>query len=198
MWVETLLGKVVRPVANDAAIKWFWFSWYNVPEDAGDCDLDKIPESFVSADGIRRSVRFRYSVGEGDRDLFEARVRERIDAADAAISDFRDYDVLGDLGGDRFLGEPRTDERKAQRKETVVALVAAISRLTLDALVEVGDGTWAVEQNDNEQAGPFHSSFASPLHLFANITRGPVVVPVSHADSLFDASGKHVAFRVYL
>src|SRR4051794_18894129 len=111
-WAETLIGSVVRPlVADSSPLEWFWFSRYvddRRPEaDVGSCEITTIPDQYFNPQGYHRSLRLRYALPTGESQAFEERTRELIAAANTAITDIRLWDMVGDLGGDRFVGEPR-------------------------------------------------------------------------------------------
>ncbi|MDX6504885.1 MAG: hypothetical protein QOE29_2010, partial [Gaiellaceae bacterium] len=178
-WAETLLGRIIAPLTREhPSLAWFWFSRYvqERDEDVGDCDISQIPTSFEFAGGNLCSVRFRYAIPEEDLLSFETRAQELIDASGARVSDFREYDWVGDLGGDRFVGEDRADARRETRAELVVAFCMAVSRLTLDCLRGPGrKGRYRLEENDSAQ-NPYGSSFESIHHLFCNMTDVPTFV----------------------
>jgi hypothetical protein len=133
----------------------------------------KIPSSFAHTGGIFRSLRLRYSLRPDDRDAFEHRAGGLIASAGCATSDFRDYDLLGDLGGNRFVGDDRTSDRRERRAQLIVAYLQAVSELVLDAIRGPDtDGRYRVEVNDDEQ-NPHQSSFESMHHLFCNMTEVP-------------------------
>lgn len=203
-WAETLLGRVIAPLTHEhPSLLWFWFSRYvqERDEDVGDCDISQIPASFEFPGSLLCSVRFRYALPEEDRLSFEARAQELIDASGARVSDFREYDWVGDLGGDRFVGEDRSDVRRQIRAELVVAFCTAVSRLTLDCLRGPGrKGRYRLEENDSPQ-NPYGSSFESLHHLFCNMTDVPTFVlldggqPATHWMPR-TANGEPSAFRL--
>jgi hypothetical protein len=195
-WAETVLGSVVKPLVSDpSALEWFWFTRYvsdlGTNGDVGNCEIDKIPAEFFDSGGRHRSIRMRYKLRtDGDQE-FETRARGLIAQANAAVSDFRPWDMLGDLGGDRFVGDPRTHDRRVRRADIIVDLLFAASRLALDCLVEADEGQWVAETN-NDRESPNGSSFESPLHLFCNMTDVPVFV------TILDTDGNAHAARVLL
>jgi hypothetical protein len=182
LWAETLLGSVVRPlVADPSPLEWFWFSRYVADRgpgaDVGSCEIDTIPSVYFNPQGYHRSLRLRYALPTDESQTFEKRARELIAAANAAVSDFRPWNMLGDLGGDRFVGEPRSPDRRERRARLIVDFLHSVSTLTLDCLVETDGGRWTFEANDDRNS-PNGSSFESPLHLFCNMTDVPVVAHV--------------------
>ena len=179
IWTESVLGNVIAPLAREhPSLQWFWFSRYVQPRaDSGDCDISEIPETFA-VDELFRSVRFRFAIPEQERGRFEDRARELIDASGARISDFRRYDWVADLGGDRLVGQDRSDSRRESRAELVANCLSTICRLTLDCLRGPDhDGRYRFEENDSDQ-NPHGSTFESLHHLFCNITNVPTSVLV--------------------
>lgn len=124
-WAENLIGTVFGPLSNeyDDALGWFWFSRYGAfaNDDSEDCDISSIPEEYKRPGDARnipfhRSMRFRFDVGGDRREAFEKRAAELINGGGYRISDFRDYDFVGDTGRNRFLGvENRQPGRAKQR-----------------------------------------------------------------------------------
>ncbi|SDI13992.1 hypothetical protein [Propionivibrio dicarboxylicus] len=187
-WAETLLGRVLRPLTEDFAgvLEWFWFSRYGSPiDESGDCDIDVIAEDFKRPKqegraAIHRSLRFRYALADADRAAFEQRAHRLIARHGYAVSDFRDYDVVLDTAGDRFLGvENRQASRRERRAQRVTQFYMATSRLVLDALVGPDEnGRFRCERNDDLAQNPTGSSFQSLHHVFCNITKVPTEVYV--------------------
>lgn len=193
LWAETAIGGIISPILREELdLEWFWFSRYNCPAevDSGDCDINQIPPEFMLPQNHHfRSVRFRYSIAEGTRQAFEDQCQFRIRGMGCCVSDFRDYDFLGDLGGARHIGGKRTEPRREHRAQLVAELYQSISRLVIDALVGPDpQGRYGVEQNDNPQ-NPLGSSFESLHHLFCNITDVPLRVLISQMGVGTDWSG---------
>ena len=179
-WAETLLGHIIKPaVQKQNVIEWFWFSRYHCPQsmDSEDCDISKIPQDFALPNtDIYRSVRFRYSIDSTLVSGFEQQCEPLVQTAGCAISDFRDYDFVGDLGGDRHLGGQRTALRRDHRANLVAGVYHSTSLIVLDALVGPdAQGHYSAEANDSDQ-NPLHSSFESIHHVFCNITEVPLRV----------------------
>ena len=108
LWAETTMGRIIQPtVAGHPELKWFWFSRYVQPaSDGGDCDPSKIPTSF-QIQGLLKSMRFRYAVPRNRCAAFESQLAALIKREGCAISSFLDYNLVGDLGSDRHLGQER-------------------------------------------------------------------------------------------
>ncbi|MFC1708311.1 hypothetical protein ACFL59_16080 [Planctomycetota bacterium] len=185
-WTETLLGKVIRPLVaqHSTSLRWFWFSRYistlGSGADVGDCDIQSIAAVFkqpVQSGGrpLHRSIRFRYAPSAGSSAAFEADLKAEVNRHGYAVSDCRDYDFLGDLGGDRFVGnEHRTGTEPAKRAELIAKTFMALSEVVLHALVGADtSGRFGIEGNDNKE-NPEGSSFESLHHMFCNITSPPL------------------------
>ena len=172
-WVETVLGRVVKPVVEKYRTEWFWFSRYEEyeRESRGDCDLSQIPETFRAED-IYRSVRFRVCIAAGTRPAMEEETTGLLEAAGFRASGFLDYPYVEDLAQPRFLGEPRTAERMKQRADLHARFLDATSRVFLDALQGPDkNDCYRVEENSH-----FGSSFQAMRHLFCNMTNAPTPV----------------------
>jgi hypothetical protein len=193
-WVETLIGRVFRPLITEfgESLHWFWFSRYGAPaDDSGDCAIAQIPANYKQplqpgGDGFHRSMRFRFSIADDRQEAFEQRGQELINAGGYCISDFRPYDHVVDTGNDRILGtENRHTGRPEKRAVLVTHFFAAISRLVVDALVGPNDqDRYQLESNDDKLQNPRRSTFQSLLHLFCNITDVPTDVHVFHKTGL--------------
>jgi hypothetical protein len=201
-WAETVIGRIILPIiCNADYLIWYWFSRYDCPKevDSGDCDINQIPMEFMNLDSQHyRSVRFRYSLEESLVGNFERYCLKLIQDSGCAISDFRDYDFIGDLGSDRHLGGERSSNRRRGRAELVVSLYHATSRLVLDALIGPDEqGRYSLEYNDSNQ-NPLHSTFESLHHVFCNITDVPLRVLVSPQSIGTDWNPPHAlqAYRV--
>ncbi len=179
-WAETLLGRVIRPLLQKhPTTAWLWFSRYFAPPsiDSGDCNITVVPKEY-QIDGSFRSLRFRYELPDADTLAFEEDGSLRIRDERCVISDWRDYDLVGDLGSNRFVGGMRDNHRRLERAKLVVSFLKAVSMLVLDSLVGPDSaGQFHVESNDNSQ-NPLGSSYESMHHLFCNMTALPLRVLV--------------------
>jgi hypothetical protein len=178
-WVETLLGRVIQPlIKRHLAVNWFWFSRYIAPSiDSGDCNVDIVPNYFQT-NGLLRSVRFRFELPDVDVQAFEQNGSLLITKERCVISDWRDYDLVEDLGGDRFVGEIRSVIRREERAKLVASYLNTVSKLVLHSLIGPdAEGQFFLESNDDQQ-NPLKSSFESMHHLFCNMTALPLRVLV--------------------
>jgi hypothetical protein len=86
-----------------------------------------------------------------------------------------DYDVVKDLGGDRFIFTEANTTERINRAQKVAYFMDATVRLMLDMLVEKEPGIWKFESNDHKE-NPYGSAFESLHHLFCNATNVPTIV----------------------
>jgi len=140
LWAETVIGLIIKPVVIDfrTKLEWFWFTRYfqGSNGDIDDCVFFNIPAKFICpSTRCHKSIRFRYAIDDNTREGFEGNCRELISKAGCAISDFRDYPILADLGGNRHIEEPRSQERRERRSLLVVKNYHSIAELILDALI---------------------------------------------------------------
>ena len=183
LWVETLVGSVIAPLV--AQTEWFWFSRYIAPKtDSGDCNIESIPDEFgINQNVIEarffRSLRFRYQVNDEQLENFESLLREAIVSHNCAISDFRDYSHLDDLGGDRFIGGERTEQRRLERANLIVKYLCDTSQIFIHCLQGPDEnGKFQLESSDSNQ-NPHGSIFESAHHLFCNMTNVPLRILIS-------------------
>ena len=183
LWVETLVGLVIAPLVTQT--EWFWFSRYIAPKtDGGDCNIESIPDEFgVNQNGngasFFRSLRFRYQVNDQQRENFETLLRETILGHNCAISDFRDYSHVDDLGGDRFIGGERTHQQRLERANLIVKYLCDISQIFIHCLQGPDEnGRFQLESSDSNQ-NPQGSIFESAHHLFCNMTNVPLRILIS-------------------
>ncbi|MES2467480.1 MAG: hypothetical protein V4675_09285 [Verrucomicrobiota bacterium] len=139
----------------------FWFSRYalRVGVDDADTDISALPPTFLHPLDLHFSIRFRFRPA-GDEEIF----LESLFGPTFWRSDFRIYDVLGELGSERFCPNPDLQNRLRR--------VALLSRLLhshcLFLLDTIGpDSTFEV--NGHEQNHFYKSTFLSTLHLFNNV-----------------------------
>jgi hypothetical protein len=176
-WAETALARVVGPItASEQQLDWFWFLRYVSPvTDSADCDISGLPPQCV-ANGLHRSIRFRYSLHDDLVSDFEASASEVMRQHRCWISDWRDYGALGELGGNRFCGSNNLVKPSAERAELVAGLLCSVARVVLHCLVpKDGEGRYQMEHNTDSE-NPNHSTFESIHHLFCNMTGVPTTV----------------------
>lgn len=178
-WYEQVLGRIVLPLflSHCDQLHWLWFTKYvsRLGDDDGDCEIDKLPSGYL-LNGVHRSIRLRFSSQKGSQRVIEANGQELVNSANCFITDWRDYDVVKDLGGDRFAGAGADLVRRTERAKLVVEFLYTTSKLVLSCLISSGNnGRWQFEDNPNQQ-NPYHSSSESIHHLFCNMTQVPLYV----------------------
>jgi len=146
-FLESFVGRHVRPLANK--LRLFWFSRYGAPR--------------------KGEVKFRFSV-----DDYES-IRSEIEALTALFKPGEDgcgpYNYVVDLAGDRFIASERKSTHQAQRGMLAYEFLTASAKLFIDCLVENGVG-W---KHEEETATGYNRK--TPLeqyhHLFCNMTGVP-------------------------
>lgn len=190
-WAETLMGQVIAPlVARFPDLRWYWFSRYVQPVEGGDrndTDLAKVPKEFFvqipePKMQLHRSLRFRFCLPAKQLAEFEAFGETLINAQGCAIADWREWDLVGDVGSGRHIGEDRSPQRCARRADAIARFYHATSVVALNCLVGPDpDGYFRFEQN-NDPGAPLGSSFEVLHHGFCNITEVPLCVMVTADD----------------
>jgi hypothetical protein len=171
-WAETIIGRIIAPLVRGADyLHWFWFSRYDCPRemDSGDCDIDQIPKEFVNPENQHyRSVRFRYCVPKDRMNIFESECLKLISSANCVVSDFRDWDLVADLGAARFLDGETSDTRIRERAALVLENCYTIAKLILHALSGPDEeGRYHLPHHLNPDQ---RSAFNVIHHLFCNMT----------------------------
>jgi len=190
-WAETVMGQIIAPLVEQSPdLKWYWFSRYGQPLENGDnndTDITKITKDFFIEDPesgmkIHRSLRLRFCIPAKKLADFEARAEKLIKAQGCMITDWRDWNLSADLGGDRSIGENVTPARRAERGLRTVNFYHSTCELTLHCLVGPDqNGYFRFENNMSDQA-PMRSSFETPHHVFCNITDVPMCVLLTGDD----------------
>lgn len=181
-WVENIIGHIISPLAQSKELNWFWFSRYGgYRSDSGDCDIIKIPEAFAfPPSNIYKSLRFRFSISDEAQDSFEEKLSQGIEKMGCGISDFREYDSISDMAGNRFLGEPRTEEKRKERVALVAAHFCATSKLFINCVQGPDqDGYFSMEKDPDSGQNPHGNIFESVHHIFCNQTNVPLRVILS-------------------
>jgi cytochrome P450 len=187
-WATTVLGELAAAI-RAGAFDWCWATKYGPPwgEDAAH---HNVPESFkVVENGSERGVFVKLRYRSDDPTSFETQVRQVAEGC-GWHAVFADYDLVADLGTDRFLAQEQggTPTRRRQRAERLVAFLHEALLLALDTLVKDGND-WRFERSTHQE-NPTGTTFQSVVHLVCNLTdartqaavRTPVgtfVVPVS-------------------
>lgn len=179
-WVEQILGTVVRPLNEEfgSSIRWMWVTRYiqdyvRLPGQIKSYfGHDPIPDHYlIQGPNPYRYIVFRLSVEEEKRQELHQMALDLTEAAGLYVVPWADYDVVGDLGMDRFIHEGADGEKRDLRAKLVANFVDATVRLMLHSLIEE-KGQWKLEPNTHEQ-NPDGSFFQSVHHLFCNATDVP-------------------------
>ena len=178
-WYQNILGKIIKPLAeNNHDLEWFWFSRYTGAiagnDEEENCIVADIPAHCKrQGDNYTRNVRFRYHIkSEEQGKNFEKMFLELVLKADCAVTDFREWNRVVDVGSDEHVGEKRTEERRHRRAAILPKLYHQMSILTLDNLIE-DQGNFHFETNDSNGI-PSPTSFGKPHHIFCNLTQIPL------------------------
>jgi len=162
-----VFGHVARPIAEMPCLCWFWLSRYvDHPDsdDHKDCDPHNFPSQFywvVQEQPALVSFRLRYALACDRCDAFEKAAKDIAVRPGCIPRYFRDYSLIGDLGGDRFTA---IDDRRKKRSDINLTLVQAASHLVFDALVQPpSGGDYTLEP----------IAFDIPHHLVSNILGKP-------------------------
>ena len=179
-WYQNILGRIIKPItAKWSNLNWFWFSLYdgglNIQNNE-DCDVSRILGSYLNNEKRTRSIRFRYSIEDVSVNEFEADLQSAILTNHCFISDFRNWNMINDVGSEIHLGGQRTPERKIHRSDVLARLYHQMSLLTLDALEETSPSNNFVFEKIQVADSKFQDSpFASPHHIFCNMTKVPLI-----------------------
>lgn len=179
-WVEQILGSVIKPVVEqyEDQLRWIWMTRYSGPYAEPDFARGhRLPEEYRS-DSWYRFIVFRASVDDSSREELHNQTIQFAGKAGCFTkpSGWEPYDVVEDLGRDRFVRQNASPDERSTRALLVVRFVDAYVRLMLDALNENEEGVWDLEPNGDREQNPHGSFFESVHHLFWNSTRVPTSV----------------------
>ena len=173
---------MIAPERNAKSLEWFWFSRYGEDRSgsSGDCDLNQIPPEFnhnldPQTNGLWRSVRFRFAIGEPHRYSFEERIKSRIEGNGYAASGFLPYPYIDDLAAPRILAPPRNRERMRDRARLMAKALHSMALIFIDCLESNSSGEFFQEKVPGYALG-FGSSIEPLRHLLVNMTSAPTQV----------------------
>jgi hypothetical protein len=151
-WVEQLLGTIIKPLVSEfqTGLRWLWVTRYVHSEPPPGITL--VPSELLY-DGMHRYIMFRCSVKESIRAAPQARTIQHVTSsgAYAVPGGWSAYDVVGDLGSDRFVHEHATAMERRQRAQRIVTYMDATLHLMSDALIEDSHGQWRLEPNTSAE-----------------------------------------------
>jgi hypothetical protein len=168
-WYFDLLNSVVRPFSVRFPGVPFWFSRYGgirgaPDEDVADTEIERLPPAFISPEmKCHFSLRFRFPLIQGE----EAFLRDKAFIPRFWFSEFLDFNVLDEFGGERFCSSTDIDDR-LRRTDILIHLFHHNCLLVLDS-IKLEQGVWMFEDNSHNQNTSYHSSFVSVAHICANI-----------------------------
>jgi hypothetical protein len=186
-WVEQVLGAVIRPLNDEHGghIHWMWMTRYILPLNGLPGNVtshfatEPIPESFLIQEPNRyRYVLFRLSADDAQRQQIHNAALQLAKGAGFYSVPWVDYDVVGDLGNNRFIHDAASENERIERARLVANFIDATLRLMLHSLVEE-DGQWKLEPNSDTTQNPKGSFFQSVHHLFCNATNVPLSIRLS-------------------
>jgi hypothetical protein len=181
-WVEQILGTVIRPLflQYQDDLKWLWVTRYGGSySDAAPPLGYPIPERYHS-NGWYRYIVVRFSAQDEVQQSIQNEALRLAQEANC-FPDPRgwiDYDIVADLGGDRFVRAEAGSDDRQRRSQLVANFMDATVRMILDALGQDSTGRWILEPNINPQ-NPNGSFFESVHHVFCNATAVPTTVLLS-------------------
>jgi hypothetical protein len=179
-WYENILGRIIKPITEKwDKLDWFWFSRYIEPQKTdSNYDSNKVVGIYIENDRTR-SVMLRYSIKDILCNAFEDDLLNGATENNCLITDFRDWDKVGDVGSGRHIGGIITPERQERRAERNTRYFHQISLLALDVLdIPDTDDNYSWEMNNANDIPEPKSSFHTPHHIFCNITQVPLKAQV--------------------
>lgn len=178
-WVYQILGSIVLPIYRryKEEINWIWVTRYIEPKDSNPNVSYPDNSPFVNSERLCRYVALRMSVRENLEQIVlnEALELARIANCHTDARGWLPYDVVSDLGKNRFIHSEATQEERIRRARLVMSFMDATVKLMLDSIVQIQEGKWELESNTDTQ-NPKGSFFESIRHLFANATGVPTTV----------------------
>ena len=181
-WGEQILGEVIKPIIEkyNNGINWFWFSRYGTTKDGdiGDCEIGKVLPEFFN-NNFHISMRFRISVKNDSWNDIKRECDELILKIGHMHTGWLDYNVVADLGRNRFAPQEFGLPRREKRAELIVNYLCDISKLVLDCIKRNDvSGKWEYEDNTDKSNNPLGSIFESLVHLLCNSTNAylPVIL----------------------
>lgn len=197
-WVEQILGTVIRPLHEefDTSIRWIWVTRYiqnleQLPDSVKDhFSIQAVPDRFLLPGPYSyRYIVFRVSVEEDKKQTLYQRALQLVEAAGFYVVPWVDYDIVRDLGNNRFIHEGATEEERVHRARLVANFIDATVRLMLDSLIEE-NGQWKLEPNTHKY-NPDGSLFQSMHHLFCNATDVPIFIHLQIRPSKYPVDLKY-------
>ncbi len=177
-WGNEIIGKVIKPIVEGYAIRWLWITRYL--QAVADTPHLSIPldYQFVTPDApnVPRNafILFRLSI---ENKAAQQRTVEVARTAGYHVLDWTDYDVVDDLGKNRFIHADASDVERVERAYQIAMFMSTAATLLVYSLKE-DNGEWQIEANSDKTNNPDGSFFQSVHHLFCNTTEVPLSVQV--------------------
>jgi hypothetical protein len=179
-WVEQILGDVVLPLLTQFGqkIEWIWLTRY-----MDNYNQDNPPVGYKLTDeykghGFYRYVVFRCSVDKSIEPELHLLAQNLAKEKGYFAPEWLIYNVVDDLGNDRFAPTDASSQFRQDRAHLVVRLIDSTVRLMLHSLIRDEKGMRRLEKNVSPQ-NPNGSIFESLHHLFCNASGVPINVLVS-------------------
>lgn len=181
-WVEQILGEVIAPVweVRRGSLDWVWVTRYVEPLESTllattpPDETRGIPDDFVDSQRLTRRVIFRAA---GDNAAVVRKGLLGLSEKTGCHVRITLWDIVEDLGSDRFIQSNATIEQRMQRADLVGRFVDAGCQLMFDAVTLDHNSQWTLERNTHQQ-NPTGSFFFSVHHLFCNLTNLQIPVQV--------------------
>jgi len=182
-WVQQILGELVKPLVSQFqdAIEWVWVTRYSGPYDANSPPLGQpVPSNFL-ADNHYRYVILRIATPSPFPQTMKDTTTGLAERAGCLLlpQNWSPYDILNDLGTNRFIQQDGTTDERLRRAHLVARFVDAVVRLSLDSLIRQPDGKWILEPNISNE-NPHGSLFESVHHLMCNHAGVPTSVMIRY------------------
>jgi hypothetical protein len=182
-WHKEIIGKVIKPIAENYSIRWMWITRYLQP-------VVLTPHLFVPneyqfffqhAPDIPHTAFTLFRLSVEDKSA-QRRAIELVQSAGYYTQGWVDYDVVADLGKDRFIRSDANETERIERAHQIAVFMSATSTLIVHSLKEE-NGEWYTEANSDKANNPDGSFFQSVHHLFCNATEVPLFVEVKAPSS---------------
>ena len=180
-WEEQIIGNVIKPAYEEYGdkVERIWITRYMQPYPAKEGHTP--PENMELNESKYLYLTFRAQVQEDSREAFCEEVIQLVKEHEYYIGPegWSSYDLVGDLGNNRFIREDATDKEREVRANLVFSYMDSVARLIINALIFDEElGKWKKESNSDKNNSE-RDYFQSLHHLFCNATKVPVSVLVT-------------------
>lgn len=190
-WGNQIIGKVIQPIVENYTVRWLWITRYLQP--VAYTPQVTVPHEYqfsmpeVSSEPMNAFILFRLSVEDKSA---QSHATELATTAGYYVSDWMDWDVVADLGSNRFIYSDPDDVERAERAHQIATFMSSTAMLLVSSLKEE-NGEWRIETNNDKEGNPHGNFFQSVHHLFCNTTEVPLFVQIR---SPFGAANAQVRF----